>query len=70
MDTHVIDVNIDSALPDIDECSLDLDDCSDNAVCTNTEGSFECMCLPGFTGDGVNCTGLSAFLLPFTHSDR
>ena len=33
------------------------DDCDDDAMCTNTEGSFECTCSPGFTGDGLNCTG-------------
>ena len=42
---------------DIDECELGLDNCSPNARCINTEGSFRCECLPGFTGDGVTCDG-------------
>ena len=49
---------IHTAIPtDIDECDLDIDNCHDNALCRNTVGSFECECLPGFTGDGVNCEG-------------
>ena len=43
---------------DIDECAEDRDNCHDNATCINTIGSFECVCLPGFTGDGVvSCEG-------------
>ena len=41
---------------DIDECTLGLDNCDDNAVCTDTMGSFICTCDAGYTGDGVNCT--------------
>ena len=44
---------------DIDECTEDLDDCSVNADCTNTIGSFVCTCLSGYTGDGRTCTGKS-----------
>ena len=33
------------------------DNCNDNATCTDTEGSFTCMCNAGFTGDGVMCAG-------------
>ena len=29
----------------------------DNAHCVNTMGSFSCLCNPGFTGDGQNCSG-------------
>ena len=42
---------------DINECELGIDNCSPNERCTNTIGSFECMCLPGFTGDGITCGG-------------
>ena len=42
---------------DINECgSNDLNNCHENAQCTNTEGSFTCSCNPGYSGDGVNCT--------------
>ena len=42
---------------DIDECSLQLDSCNANEDCINTEGGFECMCEPGFTGVPGGCTG-------------
>ena len=44
-------------LTDRDECRDESDDCSDNASCSNTEGSFMCQCLPGFEGDGRTCVG-------------
>ncbi len=31
--------------------------CDDNAFCTDTMGSFTCVCADGFLGDGVTCTG-------------
>ena len=42
---------------DIDECSLEIDNCDFTAQCTNTDGSFMCACISGFVGDGVNCIG-------------
>ena len=46
------------SLSDINECARRLDTCSDFAVCTNTLGSFECTCFPGYRGDGQVCTGI------------
>lgn len=43
---------------DINEC--DKDPCDNNAKCTNTDGSFYCTCNNGFTGNGLNCTGIHA----------
>ena len=41
---------------DVNECEIATDNCGDNASCSNTEGSFECTCDQGFTGDGITCT--------------
>ena len=35
----------------------DRDNCSKNSNCTNTVGSFRCVCQTGYQGDGYNCTG-------------
>ena len=33
--------------------------CSDNATCTNTDGSFTCVCNSGWEGaDGTSCTDI------------
>ena len=41
---------------DIDECAQIVDNqCDDHAYCTNTEGSYNCECKPGYTGDGITC---------------
>ncbi|XP_078578168.1 uncharacterized protein LOC144863080 [Branchiostoma floridae x Branchiostoma japonicum] len=43
---------------DIDECSTGAHDCDAQATCTNTEGSFNCTCNDGYTGDGNTCTDI------------
>ncbi len=42
---------------------MSADDCHDNAACTNTEGGFDCSCLPGYQGDGRTCLGKQVLLL-------
>ena len=42
---------------DINECETEKHHCDSNAFCNNTKGSYICRCKPGFTGNGVNCTG-------------
>ena len=41
---------------DINECISGSTECHDNATCTNSDGSYECTCDIGFSGDGFNCT--------------
>ena len=42
---------------DINECQLGTDNCSPFATCTDTPGSYQCTCNPGYTGDGRTCIG-------------
>ena len=50
---------------DTEECILGTHNCDSNATCTNTDGSFECACNNGFSGNGVNCEGnIKPFLMP------
>ncbi|CAH3168531.1 unnamed protein product, partial [Pocillopora meandrina] len=51
---------------DIDECALNSHKCSENANCTNTEGSYICSCNPGFSGNGLECEGINLPKLPAT----
>ena len=39
-------------LTDIDECAEGLADCTTEAFCVNTGGSYYCYCPTGYTGDG------------------
>lgn len=48
---------------DINECVMG-HDCHDNAGCFNTLGSYNCTCIPGFTGNGTYCTGIFSLLFP------
>ena len=41
---------------DVDECINPLT-CHGDATCTNSEGSFDCSCNSGFTGNGLSCEG-------------
>lgn len=48
---------------DINECETGTATCSENAGCNNTDGSYSCSCLPGFTGDGADCNGENVWLI-------
>jgi len=42
---------------DVDECENEENACDDNALCSNTAGSYVCRCIRGFSGDGRTCVG-------------
>ena len=42
---------------DINECATGTHNCSADAVCNNTKGSYNCTCNPGYYGDGWACQG-------------
>ena len=31
--------------------------CHDDAYCMDTDGSYECMCKEGYSGNGTSCIG-------------
>jgi mannan endo-1,4-beta-mannosidase len=39
----------------INECARGVDDCDSNAECVDTDGSFNCVCHAGFSGNGHTC---------------
>ncbi|CAH3196274.1 unnamed protein product, partial [Porites evermanni] len=43
---------------DFDECGGDNNHCHQNAICTNTIGSYSCRCSVGYAGDGLLCRGI------------
>lgn len=45
---------------DIDECKNGEYSCHENALCSNTAGSYVCRCIRGFDGDGMTCVGNSS----------
>lgn len=49
----------------INECSMPaMNNCSVNATCMDTPGSFTCTCRPGTTGNGVTCTDTNECAAP------
>ena len=50
---------------DVNECMIGKHNC--NQTCSNTIGSFECNCRPGYSlqDDGVTCEGMNAFMSAF-----
>ena len=44
---------------DKDECASGTHNCDKNAACLNIDGGFTCTCNEGYSGDGVNCTGIT-----------
>ena len=50
-------VNLNIAFVDINECTLNKDNCHVDASCRNTKGSFVCECNHGYSGNGTFCEG-------------
>ena len=42
---------------DDDKCTIGVHNCHEKAKCSNTPGSYTCICNPGYYGDGVTCKG-------------
>ena len=40
---------------------------NENAICENSDGSSKCICKPGFSGDGHNCTSNKFSLGQISH---
>ena len=44
---------------DVDECEMSPSPCDENSAdCINMDGNFTCECRPGYTGYGLECTGI------------
>ncbi|XP_028395825.1 fibrillin-2-like isoform X3 [Dendronephthya gigantea] len=44
---------------DFDECSAGSHNCHHKAFCNNTEGSFNCTCKSGYSGNGTDCQDIN-----------
>ncbi len=50
---------------EVDECEEGLDDCDENATCTDTPDGYDCDCNDGYTGDGFDCELIQVLNLSF-----
>lgn len=42
---------------DVDECA-GVNNCDGDATCSNNDGSYDCTCNSGYSGDGRQCDGI------------
>ena len=50
-------INMFRCFLDIDECASMPGPCDEYADCADTDGSYNCTCRAGFTGNGLQCEG-------------
>jgi hypothetical protein len=50
--------------PDINECSSGTHNCHSDAICSNSKGSFNCICKDGYQGNGSYCEGMKYIFSP------
>ncbi|MBZ4400690.1 EGF domain-containing protein [Myxococcus sp. AS-1-15] len=48
-----------SVCTDVNECTNGTSQCSVNATCTNTPGSYTCTCKAGYSGNGRTCNDIN-----------
>ena len=55
----------------MNECTEDVANCADEAICVNTIGSYSCNCPEGYNGDGrqhgERCVGKLSHYIYDTH---
>ncbi|XP_072016916.1 microfibril-associated glycoprotein 4-like [Amphiura filiformis] len=54
---------------DVDECTVDSDNCDENAACANTVGSFTCSCNTGYNEVGITCIDIDECNMNPDHCD-
>jgi len=58
-----------SFLPiDVNECLTNNGGCNAHAQCTNTIGSYNCTCIPGYFGNGIECSPCGENQYPFNET--
>ena len=43
---------------DLNECTKNIHQCHERAVCVNSVGNYSCECVKNYTGNGINCIQL------------
>ena len=59
MNDNIMSGNVD-AFSDINECTSGLHNCHANADCTNIQGGLTCKCKTGYSGNGIQCSGMTS----------